>query len=92
MTSDVEDRSGAALRRVARRMVDGSNVVEQPFPLGLGMGLLWSPDGERYLSSSMNGILSVPVAPGAFPVAHSRDELKGCRVRGRPSRTMGVVP
>lgn len=34
-------------------------------------GLLWSPDGKRLLLSSVDGVVSVPVAPGSAPLVYA---------------------
>lgn len=55
---------------------DGSNVVELPIPAGFGVsGLQWSPDGKRLLFGSIDGVVSVTVAPGSPAVVYSRGEL-----------------
>jgi WD40-like Beta Propeller Repeat len=34
-------------------------------------GLLWSPDGKRLLLSSINGVVSVALAPGSAPIVYA---------------------
>jgi Tol biopolymer transport system component len=54
----------------------GSNVVELPIPPGYGVsGLQWSPDGERLLFGSIDGVVSVAVALGSPAIVYSRGEL-----------------
>ena len=50
----------------------GGKVVEVPVPPNfLVSGLLWSPDGKRLLLSSIDGVVSVAVAPGSPPIAYA---------------------
>ncbi len=50
----------------------GGRVVEVPVPPNfLVSGLLWSPDGKRLLLSSIDGVVSVAVAPGSPPIAYA---------------------
>jgi Tol biopolymer transport system component len=50
----------------------GGRVVEVPVPSNfLVSGLLWSPDGKRLLLSSIDGVVSVAVAPGSPPLAYT---------------------
>ena len=56
--------------------IDGSNVIELPIPPGFGVsGLQWSPDGKRLLFGSINGVVSVAVAPGSPAAIYSSGEL-----------------
>ena len=56
--------------------IDGSNVIELPIPPGFGVvGLQWSPDGKRLLFGSINGVVSVAVAPGSPATIYSSGEL-----------------
>jgi dipeptidyl aminopeptidase/acylaminoacyl peptidase len=55
---------------------DGTNVVEVPIPPGYGVsGLQWSPDGKRLLFGSIDGVVSVGVAPGSPAAIYSSGEL-----------------
>ena len=55
---------------------DGSNRVELPIPPGFGVfGLQWSPDGKRLLFGSIDGVVSIGVAPGSPAVVYSSGEL-----------------
>jgi Tol biopolymer transport system component len=55
---------------------DGSNRIELPIPPSFAVsGLQWSPDGNRLLFGSVNGIASVGVVPGAPAAIYSRGEL-----------------
>jgi dipeptidyl aminopeptidase/acylaminoacyl peptidase len=55
---------------------DGSNRVEPLIPPGFEVsGLQWSPDGKRLLFGSINGVVSVGVAPGSPAAIYSRGEL-----------------
>ena len=52
--------------------VDGSNVVDVLIPDGYeATGLQWSPDGERLLFGSIDGVVSAAVTPGSPPIVHS---------------------
>jgi hypothetical protein len=56
--------------------VDGTDVVDVPVPPAFGAtGLQWSPDGERLLLGSIDGVVSILVAPGSPAIFHSRGEL-----------------
>jgi Tol biopolymer transport system component len=55
---------------------DGSNRVELPIPPSFGVsGLQWSPDGNRLLFGSINGVASVGVVLGAPAAIYSSGEL-----------------
>ena len=55
---------------------DGSNRVELPIPPGFGVsGLQWSPDGNRLLFGSINGVASVGLVLGAPAAIYSSGEL-----------------
>ena len=55
---------------------DGSNVAEVPTPTGFGVsGLQWSPDGKRLLFGSIDGVVTVGVAPGSTAAIYSTGEL-----------------
>ena len=56
--------------------IDGSNRVEVSSPLDFGAaGLQWSPDGERLLAGSIDGIVSIAVDPGQPQVVHEGGAL-----------------
>jgi Tol biopolymer transport system component len=56
--------------------VDGSRPVEVALPPNFGAsGIQWSPAGDRLLISSIDGLVSVGLAPGSTPIVHSRGEL-----------------
>lgn len=55
----------------------GGNVVEVPVPPSFMLeGLQWSPDGKRLLLSSIDGVVSVAVAPApaAPPIVYARGD------------------
>ena len=55
---------------------DGSDRVELAAPPDFGTSwLLWSPDGERMLSGSIDGIVSVAVDGEEPPVVHEGGDL-----------------
>ena len=55
---------------------DGSNRIELPIPPGFGVfGLQWSPDGKRLLFGSIDGVVSIAVAPGSPAVVYSSGDL-----------------
>jgi WD40-like Beta Propeller Repeat len=67
--------SGAVESLVIMDLVDLS-MVEPPIPAEFGaFGLQWSPDGERLLLGSIQGVVSVAVTPGLPDVIYSRGEL-----------------
>ena len=50
----------------------GGDVVKVPVPPDFVLeGLLWSPDGKRLLLSSIDGVVSVAVAPGSPPIVYA---------------------
>ncbi|HXC77658.1 MAG TPA: hypothetical protein VNU19_11455 [Candidatus Acidoferrum sp.] len=62
----------ASSQHVVTMDTRGGNVVEVPVPPNfLVSGLLWSPDGKRLLLSSIDGVVSVAVAPGSPPIAYA---------------------
>ena len=57
---------------------DGSNVVEVPIPPNFFVSaLLWSPDYRRLLLSSIDGVISVAVAPGSPAIAYASGSPNG---------------
>ena len=54
----------------------GGDVVEVPVAPDVLLGaLLWSPDGKSLLLSSIDGVVSVPAAPGSTSAAYASGQL-----------------
>jgi hypothetical protein len=90
MRSCTTDGCGSLSAVVQTMGIDGSNVAEVAVPSGFGVrGLQWSPDGNRLLMGSIDGVVSVAVVPGSPAVVHSHFgdlnlEWSGAQVTWQP--------
>jgi hypothetical protein len=64
------------IQNVVTMDTSGRNVVEVALPPSFDVsGLLWSPDGKRLLLSSIDGVVSVAIAPGSPPIVYANGDL-----------------
>jgi Tol biopolymer transport system component len=70
-----DQRCPAGSERLVSTDVRGGNRIELTMPAEAGDVVLWSPDGDRLLTHSIDSIVSVGLASGSPVVVHSTGEL-----------------